>query len=547
MSSKGLPRTFLVFVIVAVLVVGSIETVSITGFPTIPFLEPSPPPRIGIIDINFFSLLSTIERENIVQMVQFAIKNESIKAVVLKIDSPGGFVDVTQEVYNSVRKLSEQKPVVTSIVGIGASGAYYVALAGDPIFAQDSSVVGSVGVLAFKPERIGPFEQLLETGPNKLTGSSEIEFSFKIQAILDSFVEAVELGRGDRLKIDRTELTAGSIYPGSVAKEKGLIDEIGSSLDAIDRAAEMANLTDYEVVNIRDLLISERSFIPLLLLEANQTEPGTKTLGLQELRLLTEGTSALYVYLTSQRPLAQLEFKPAQGVLTDVSAGNTTKGNVLIDAAHKNAFNPDELNYLIAQIVVRDFTISFLDEQDALKDQLTNSSSFIVISPTEAFSREDIDLIRNFTQNGGRLLVISDPTRGPTAPINLLASEFGVAFSRGFLWNIEENYGNYRDIILDNFTTNSITEGVKRIVLFTAGHIFSMDGAIAFTSSTTSSTEAVGTRSFTPMVLTADSTVLAIADRSFLTGPFSEVEDNEILIGNIAEFLTTEVRKDIGG
>lgn len=181
--------------------------------------------------------------------------NDNIKAVVLFINSPGGGVAASQELYHAVMDLRAAKPVVASMGEIAASGGYYVACAADSIVALEGTITGSIGVIAtfLRTEelyhKIGLEVTVLKSGKYKDIGSPHREMSpdekeymgALLDRVYDQFIEAVSEGRGmDRERV-RT-LAEGRLYSGAEAQEAGLVDRIGTFDDAVTLAAAMGGI-----------------------------------------------------------------------------------------------------------------------------------------------------------------------------------------------------------------------------------------------------------------------------------------------------------------
>ena len=181
--------------------------------------------------------------------------NDDVKAVVLRIDSPGGSVAPSQEIYEELIKLREKKTIVASFGSVAASGGYYIASAAHKIIANPGSITGSIGVIiefANIEELIGKIglkSVVIKSGKYKdiLSPTRELESAELglIQGVIDSihsqFIDAVALGRD----IEREKIAAiadGRIFSGEQAKEQGLVDELGNLQDAIKRAAEIAGI-----------------------------------------------------------------------------------------------------------------------------------------------------------------------------------------------------------------------------------------------------------------------------------------------------------------
>jgi protease-4 len=174
-----------------------------------------------------------------------ARENESIEAVVLNVDSPGGGAAASEQLYLSVQRTAEQMPVVATVKSTGASGAYYAMLPARDIFVTPASIVGSVGVRGAAPGPSLPGE--IKSGPDKASGTAD-QRRAQIETLQRAFVGSVMKHRGEELQLSRTEVAHAKVYTGARAVENGMADRIGSEQDAIRRAAEAADLDDYEVV-----------------------------------------------------------------------------------------------------------------------------------------------------------------------------------------------------------------------------------------------------------------------------------------------------------
>jgi protease-4 len=173
----------------------------------------------------------------------------AVRAVVLDISSPGGEVTASEDLYLDVLKLREKKPVIASVRELAASGAYYVSCAADQIYAKSASEVGNVGVISFLPEPDVLYEQLITTGPFKLSGGPQVEYIRQMEMLKNTFLAAILAQRQDRLKVGPEVLSRGEIYLGLQAQQMGIIDTIGSQEDAIAGAARLAKVRHYEVVD----------------------------------------------------------------------------------------------------------------------------------------------------------------------------------------------------------------------------------------------------------------------------------------------------------
>jgi len=206
-------------------------------------------PYIGIIKIEG-SITSESKKDSILELIESAKENRNIKAVVLGINSPGGGVVVIEEIYLSLLELRKEKPIVSSIDQIGASGAYYIAITSNYIYAKPSSDIGGIGVISILPDREPLDENIITTGTLKGVGTPRKEQTRQIQMIQESFLRAVLFQRGDKLKLSKEELANAKVYIGFDALNFGLIDALGTKEESIEKAAKLARITNYEVIDL---------------------------------------------------------------------------------------------------------------------------------------------------------------------------------------------------------------------------------------------------------------------------------------------------------
>ena len=210
-----------------------------------------PQPVVGIIRLE--DAIYSYTAQDMLKQIKYAGEHPEVRAVVLVFDSPGGTVVDTEAVYMELTKLREKKPVVTAINGMAASGAYYLSVGTDYIYAKPSSMVGNIGVINYLPPSPMIYEEIISTGPYKLWGSARDAEMRRVDMIKETFLKAVLLGRGDRLKADHDVIVSGQIWLGSEAVSLGLADEIGTETSALDKAAELAGVSNYEATDLREL------------------------------------------------------------------------------------------------------------------------------------------------------------------------------------------------------------------------------------------------------------------------------------------------------
>lgn len=188
-------------------------------------------------------------------------EDKHVKAVVLRVNSPGGSAVASEIILNATKRVKAQKPFVVSMGSVAGSGGYYVSMGADTIFADASTITASIGVLGGKFattdmwNKIGIDWDSSRRGANAGLMSSDAVFSpaerEKMQGWMNDvygvFKGHVVAARGNKLKKPIDELAAGRVFTGSQALELGLIDKIGTLDDAIHFVADQAKLKDYEV------------------------------------------------------------------------------------------------------------------------------------------------------------------------------------------------------------------------------------------------------------------------------------------------------------
>lgn len=218
-----------------------------------------PQPKIGVVRVNYD--IFSVTAGEFTQQMDYARNNEDIRAVVLIINSPGGSASYSEEMYLDVLSTREEIPVIASIDLLAASGAYFTAAAADEIYAKPTSFVGSIGVIASFPGPVFIDDSILTTGPYKLFGGTKDGTVRQVEMAKLTFLEAVKIGRGDRLVASLEELSRAEIYSGVQAERMGLIDGLISTDDAIKRAAELANISNYEVVELYPLTFEQEDAV----------------------------------------------------------------------------------------------------------------------------------------------------------------------------------------------------------------------------------------------------------------------------------------------
>jgi len=189
--------------------------------------------------------------------LQQYVDRKDIKAIVIRVESPGGIVAASQEMYNGVRRAREsEKPVIISMGSLAASGAYYLSLGADSILANPGTLTGSIGVLMDFPQTTKLMDKLgitihsVTSGPFKDAGSPYSEWDEQTQQyyqdlVANTYQQFVAVVSAERhLSADSVRALAdGRVYTGQQAVSNGLIDGLGDMHDAVQLAARMAGIS----------------------------------------------------------------------------------------------------------------------------------------------------------------------------------------------------------------------------------------------------------------------------------------------------------------
>jgi protease-4 len=208
--------------------------------------------KIGVVEIEG----AITDSQQVLEQIKAFRDSDAIKAIVIRIDSPGGAVGPSQEIYREIRKTVAQKKVVASMGAVAASGGYYVAAAADGIMANPGTITGSIGVIMgftnFEElmKKIGLAPVVIKSGEYKDVGSPARSMTDEERELLEAvthkihrqFIGAIAEGRG--LPLEEIEAVAdGRIITGEEAQALGLVDRLGNYEDAVSWAAELGGVT----------------------------------------------------------------------------------------------------------------------------------------------------------------------------------------------------------------------------------------------------------------------------------------------------------------
>ena len=249
---------------------------------------------------------SNIGQEIFSKAIRKIKKSKRVKAVVLRIDSPGGVALTSEIIWNELIELKKEKPFVVSMGNVAASGGYYLSTVADKVFANDFTITGSIGVFAMVPniaelsKRIGINAEQVETNKNSIfytpfekpTQKFQLDVKKNIENIYEMFKKRVSDGRN--ISMDEVEsLAQGRVWSGKQALKNGLANEEGDIKDAINAAAELAdlgkdfNITSYpkiepEINDILSVMIPFNSSISKFLNASTDLDPVIESISNQE-------------------------------------------------------------------------------------------------------------------------------------------------------------------------------------------------------------------------------------------------------------------------
>ncbi|MDG1719156.1 MAG: signal peptide peptidase SppA [Flavobacteriales bacterium] len=207
---------------------------------------------------------NTIGSETTVEAIREASEDENVKAIVLRVNSPGGSALASEIIWREINLAKQKKKVVVSMGDYAASGGYYISCNADKIFANNSTLTGSIGVFGIVPntknflnEKLGVYIETVKThkhsdianGYRKLSDDELNVIQNSVEDIYETFITHVSEGRGIPVrKVD--EIGQGRVWSGADALSIGLIDEIGGLEDAIASAADLSALEDYRIITL---------------------------------------------------------------------------------------------------------------------------------------------------------------------------------------------------------------------------------------------------------------------------------------------------------
>ena len=232
---------------------------------------------------------------------------------------------------------------------------------------------------------------------------------------------------------------------------------------------------------------------------------------------------------------------------------------VLFDMNHGNMVSMTEIDPLVRLIESKGGAIQVTAQETYLADALKSVNAYVCLAPIQAFFNTDREALTAFVKRGGKLLIAADPTRNQMImtdaaaipnissvdAVNQILEPFDISISDDYLYDMVTNEGNYRNVIFDDFKKETLTEGVKRLVIYGGHSVHSVGNPLTVSLKTTfsSNTDQAGEISPFAFSQSGDGSVLALGDISLLTSQYYQSADNQIFVQNIASFLVDEKRE----
>jgi len=250
----------------------------------------------------------------------------------------------------------------------------------------------------------------------------------------------------------------------------------------------------------------------------------------------------------SHQPGAILAETPEEAGAVNASADTPSK-TVVIDQAHNNSVTADQIGPFVTALVEAGHDVRFYTDRTArnqtLDETLTEADAFVVVAPEDQYNESERERVVRFTEDGGRVLLVNEPARQtpngstPATPMTTLAGAFGLGFESGYLYDLQQYDTNYKAVYATPAESSPLTQEVERVTMATARPVVGGSAELTTRESTALSTTR---RQSTYTVLAREDTVVALGDRSLLGPDYAYTADNEVLLGNLADFLVSGSR-----
>nr|KJR74012.1 MAG: protease IV [Thermoproteus sp. AZ2] len=425
----------------AAVILSSIAIALLLVFIAISFYTPPPPQQKYIVVIPITNVIDDCWVNPLLPYI-LNLNKSSVAGIILYVDSPGGTLDATEALYGALKGLG--KPIYAVADGLDASGAFYVSMAAQRVYASPSALVGNIGAWTIiEPDVFWtpiPLE-VYSTGPDKLYGMSLLQYYDSVDQAAASFLNVVVRSRGDRLKAPLSLLASGRLFTAQEALRLGLIDQIGGLSQAIADMARALNLTKYSVVTIYSYFgvmppnctssLSAEARIPLTFL------------------LNTSLTPIYYIYPQAVEVDINMSVSPPK---VPQGAPPNTK-YVVIDVSHGNFIPQAFIQELAADLAQDNCSVAFALSSSELTNLLGNASGVVIAEPSVPYSQAAVDALASASRHGVRIAIFYDPrlatslliSSSPPEPVYLdaLLSKFGVGLYDGYLYNGSALLGSF--------------------------------------------------------------------------------------------------------
>ena len=240
---------------------------------------------------------------------------------------------------------------------------------------------------------------------------------------------------------------------------------------------------------------------------------------------------------------------PAEGEIdADGSLGNRD-GVVVIDQSHSNRVTRSDLQPLVEELVSIGYGVRFYEGDQSLGQELSNANAFVVVDPADEFERDEITQIREYTDEGGHLLMVGEPNRKRVSAgffgtsistqesaLTTLAGRYDMSLGTSYLYNLETNGGNYKHIVASS-TPESELE-LEQVTMFTAAAVHARDGTVLLRSAANTHESGIdGSDRYPVAVYDEDDNAILVGDSTFLADDRFNVGENEQFAAYLVEFL----------
>ncbi|MBI4307518.1 MAG: hypothetical protein HY684_01785 [Chloroflexi bacterium] len=228
------------------------------------------------------------------------------------------------------------------------------------------------------------------------------------------------------------------------------------------------------------------------------------------------------------------------------------RGTLLVDTLHANGVTDAELSPFLDRIRARGFVVeqarggdffgaSSDDRSQALAARLRSADAYLSVLPGASFSSAEVEAVRDFVRHGGKVLLVADATRPHR--LNTLSSAFGITVESDYLYNVKEHDANFQNVIYRSFRSHPVTRGLKQVIFYAGSSLRTTAGGLIFGDANTfSSLVERGPTPFVNAAEAANGRVIVLGDFTFMTDPYNASADNNLLISNLADYLTTSER-----